>query len=185
MMRPDKIIDHWIESARRVDSPNCDARAHGCDPSLIVIHCISLPPGEFGSDAIDRLFTNRLDPEAHPFFATIATLRVSAHLLIRRDGSLVQYVPFLRRAWHAGLSSFSGRAVCNDFSIGIELEGTDRSHFEDAQYRRLDACLIALLETYPSLRSDRITGHSDIAPARKSDPGTEFDWRRVLASDDG
>jgi AmpD protein len=180
-MPEDPIMDHWLASARRVASPNCDDRPCVEEPSLIVIHCISLPPGEFGSDAVDRLFTNRLDPSAHPFFAEIFHLRVSAHLFIRRDGSLVQYVPFDRRAWHAGLSSYQGRPVCNDFSIGIELEGTDDSPYEDIQYQRLNESLELLLGTYPSLSVERIAAHSDIAPDRKTDPGHCFDWSRVLA----
>lgn len=176
----DRITEHWLHSARRVLSPNCDQRPGGEGPSLIVIHCISLPPGQFGSDDIERLFTNRLDPDAHPFFTGITDLRVAAHLLIRRDGTLIQFVPFDRRAWHAGRSSYRGRASCNDFSIGIELEGTDDSPFETSQYDRLDRTLRTLLEAYPTLSRARIVGHSDIAPDRKTDPGSGFDWRRVL-----
>lgn len=173
------IIDHWLDIARQLDSPNHDARPDPSDISLVVIHGISLPPGEFGGDGIDRLFTNTLDPEAHPYFATIAGLRVSTHLLIRRDGELVQYVPFDRRAWHAGASSYRGRAVCNDFAIGIELEGTDTTPYTDAQYAQLNEVLAALFAAYSGLEPARVAGHSDIAPGRKTDPGASFDWRRV------
>ena len=166
-----------VVGARFVDSPNHDARPDNEPPSLLVIHGISLPPGEFGGPWIDALFTNTLDPQAHPYFAGIHALRVSSHLLIRRDGELVQYVPFDKRAWHAGLSSYQGRERCNDFSIGIELEGTDEAPYEAAQYRVLAECVAALLAAYPQLSAERITGHSDIAPGRKSDPGPHFDWQ--------
>jgi len=146
---------------------------------LLVLHNISLPPGEFGGPWIDQLFLNRLDPAAHPYFAEIAHLRVSAHLLIRRDGSLTQYVPFHRRAWHAGVSSFQGREGCNDFSIGIELEGSDHQPFAPAQYEVLAPVVAALRSAYPAITPDRIVGHSDIAPGRKSDPGPCFDWQRL------
>lgn len=165
-----------VSSARYVASPNCDERPAGCTVSLVVIHSISLPPGEFGGDAIEQLFTNRLSPEAHPYFATIAHLRVSAHFFIRRDGALMQFVPCDRRAWHAGESCWRGRSCCNDFSIGIELEGTDETTFTDKQYERLTQLLGALRKRYP-LRD--IAGHSDIAPGRKSDPGPHFDWQRL------
>ena len=164
---------------RFVDSPNQDERPSGSGITLAVIHSISLPPGEFGGDAIERLFTNRLDPAAHPYFAEIAHLRVSSHFLIRRDGELVQFVPVGRRAWHAGASSWRGRARCNDFSVGIELEGTDDGAFTDAQYSRLAALLNGLRRDLP-LRD--LAAHSDIAPGRKTDPGTGFDWPRLLAS---
>lgn len=173
-----------MAAARQVDSPNQDERPAGTAPELIVVHSISLPPAQFGGPWIDRLFTNTLDPRAHPFFAGIAALRVSAHLLVRRDGGLVQYVPFHRRAWHAGRSRWQGRDACNDFSVGIELEGTDRDPFTWPQYRRLGAVVRALCRAYPSLSADRIAGHSDIAPGRKTDPGPGFDWgklRKVLA----
>jgi N-acetyl-anhydromuramoyl-L-alanine amidase len=158
---------------RVVESPNHDERPAGADVFLAVIHSISLPPGEYGGDAIERLFTNRLDPAAHPCFREIAHLRVSSHYLIGRDGALVQFVPVARRAWHAGASSWRGRSACNDFSIGIELEGTDTTAFEDAQY----AVLASLLK---SLRVRDIAGHSDLAPGRKTDPGVGFEWRRLL-----
>ena len=144
-----------------------------------MVHSISLPPGEFGGDAIERLFTNRLDPAAHPYFREIAGLKVSSHFLIRRDGELVQFVPVARRAWHAGVSSWRGRERCNDFSIGVELEGTDDGPFTDAQYACL-ASLVAALKAKHPLRD--IAAHSDVAPGRKNDPGPRFDWRRLLAA---
>lgn len=168
-----------LAAARQVASPNHDARPPGSEPELIVIHSISLPPGEFGGPWIDRLFTNSLDPAAHPYFAQIAGLRVSAHLLVRRDGELVQYVPFHRRAWHAGASCWQGRERCNDFSVGIELEGTDTGDYTTAQYRRLAAAVRALCRAYPALSAGRLAGHSDIAPGRKSDPGPGFDRARL------
>jgi N-acetyl-anhydromuramoyl-L-alanine amidase len=162
---------------RVVDSPNQDERPAGVEISLVVLHSISLPPGEYGGDAIERLFTNRLDPAAHPYFAEIQDLHVSSHFLVRRDGELVQFVPVERRAWHAGVSAWRGRSRCNDFSVGIELEGTDAHPFEDAQYGAL-AELVSELRTRLPLRA--IAGHSDIAPGRKTDPGAGFDWRRLL-----
>jgi AmpD protein len=146
---------------------------------VLVVHCISLPPGKFGGDAIERLFTNRLDPAAHPFFREIAGLRVSSHFLIRRDGELLQFVPVARRAWHAGASSWRGRGRCNDFSVGIELEGTEDASFTRAQYARLSV-LIRHLQSRLPLRD--IAAHSDIAPGRKTDPGARFDWPRLLAA---
>ena len=162
---------------RIVDSPNQDQRPAGVEISLVVIHSISLPPGEFGGDAIERLFTNRLDPAAHPYFESIAHLRVSSHFLVRRDGALLRFVPVERRAWHAGASSWRGRSRCNDFSVGIELEGADEAPFEDAQYAALAALLAQLRAALP-LRA--IAGHSEIAPGRKTDPGPRFDWPRLL-----
>jgi AmpD protein len=159
-------------------SPNCDERPIGMAPELIVIHNISLPPGEFGGDWIEALFTNRLDPAAHPYFTQVHRLRVSAHLLIRRRGALIQFVPFHQRAWHAGKSNYRGRDQCNDFSIGIELEGTDDIDYESVQYKKLVEVIQALVAAYPSLSRDRITGHEHIAPGRKTDPGPAFDWRR-------
>jgi AmpD protein len=167
-----------LVAARQCPSPNQDARPPGCVPDLLVIHAISLPPGEFGGEWIDALFQNRLVPQAHPYFHRIAGLRVSAHLLVRRDGELVQYVPLHRRAWHAGPSSFRGRSACNDFSIGIELEGTDDSPFDDIQYLTLVEASRRVLRLYPAITPDHIVGHSDIAPGRKTDPGPYFDWRR-------
>ncbi|MGI9305254.1 MAG: 1,6-anhydro-N-acetylmuramyl-L-alanine amidase AmpD [Gammaproteobacteria bacterium] len=168
-----------LEQARQVPSPNCDERPEGCQPELIVIHNISLPPGEFGGAWIDDLFTNCLDPRAHPYFAGVCGLRVSAHALIRRDGEIVQYVPFHHRAWHAGASVYEGRQHCNDFAIGIELEGDDETPYDDRQYEMLTPVLVALLNAYPGLSAGRIAGHADIAPGRKTDPGSAFDWERM------
>lgn len=168
-----------LGAVRQVLSPHFDARPKGSAPELIVVHGISLPPGKFGGAWIDQLFTGGLDPDAHPFFRDIAQQRVSAHALIRRDGQVVQYVPFPARAWHAGESQYQGRAACNDFSIGIELEGTDDLAYEDAQYESLAQLIRALLAAYPSLASERVVGHSDIAPRRKTDPGGAFDWSRL------
>jgi len=169
--------------ARQVPSPNQDARPDGAEISLLVIHGISLPPGEFGGDDIDRLFTNTLDPAVHPYFREIHTLRVSAHLLIRRDGEVVQYVPFHRRAWHAGVSCHGGREACNDFSIGIELEGTDTVPYTEAQYRVLDELLPLLRRAYPAIGPADVVGHCHIAPGRKTDPGPAFDWARLGRSE--
>ena len=162
---------------RTVDSPNQDERPPGSVPTLAVIHCISLPPGEYGGDAIERLFTNRLDPGAHPYFRALSGLRVAAHFLVRRDGALVQFVPLHLRAWHAGASSWRGRARCNDFSVGIELEGADDDAFAPAQYTRARELIHALCARLP-LRG--LAAHSDIAPGRKTDPGARFDWPRLL-----
>jgi AmpD protein len=170
--------DDWLPAARRVESPNQDARPAGTAIDLLVIHNISLPPGQFGGGWIEDLFLNRLDPHAHPYFAGIAELRVSAHALVRRDGSLVQFVPLRRRAWHAGRSCHEGREACNDFSIGIELEGADDQPFTDAQYARLAEVARQIMARYPAIDAERIVGHSDIAPGRKTDPGPAFDWQR-------
>ncbi|QSA96251.1 1,6-anhydro-N-acetylmuramyl-L-alanine amidase AmpD [Methylococcus sp. EFPC2] len=171
-----KIEQGWLDSARRCPSPHCDDRSDPAGLALIVVHCISLPPGEFGGDWIDRLFLGTLPADAHPYFAAIHQLRVSAHLLIRRDGEIVQYVPFDRRAWHAGVSVYRGRECCNDFSIGIELEGDEQTAYADVQYRRLAEVIAGLLAHYPTLSRADIAGHSDIAPGRKTDPGDSFDW---------
>jgi AmpD protein len=162
---------------RVVDSPNQDDRPPGTEISLVVIHSISLPPGEYGGDAIERLFTNRLDPGAHPYFAEIHELRVSSHFLIRRDGEVVQFVPVERRAWHAGASSWRGRGRCNDFSVGIELEGTDEDLFSNEQYTALAALLRSVQKQLP-VRA--IAAHSEVAPGRKTDPGARFDWEGLL-----
>ena len=159
-----------------VPTANCDQRPQGEAVSLLVIHAISLPPGEFGGDAIERLFTNRLDPDAHPYFRSIHGLRVSAHFLIMRDGRLIQFVPCDRRAWHAGVSSWHQRENCNDFSIGIELEGCDDQPFEDTQYDVLRHLVAVLKHHYPITD---VVGHADIAPGRKTDPGPFFDWQRL------
>ncbi|MFZ2451534.1 MAG: 1,6-anhydro-N-acetylmuramyl-L-alanine amidase AmpD [Methylovulum miyakonense] len=173
------IKQHWLADAARIVSPNYDERADPSDISLVVIHCISLPPGEFGNAYIDQLFCNRLDPDDHPYFKEIYQLKVSAHVLVKRDGACVQYVPFDRRAWHAGQSSYQGRDRCNDFSIGIELEGTELVAYTDRQYQQLSTLIRALLANYPGLSKQRIAAHSDIAPGRKTDPGPSFDWRRL------
>ncbi|MES9904438.1 MAG: 1,6-anhydro-N-acetylmuramyl-L-alanine amidase AmpD [Sedimenticola sp.] len=167
-----------LATARQHPSPNQDDRPRGCGVDLLVIHNISLPPSEFGGPGIDDLFLNRLDPDAHPYFQEIHQLRVSSHLLIRRDGELIQYVPLNRRAWHAGLSCFDGRECCNDFSIGIELEGADDTPYSDEQYHSLALAARQVMAIYPAITSERITGHSDIAPGRKTDPGPAFDWQR-------
>ncbi|NKF20692.1 1,6-anhydro-N-acetylmuramyl-L-alanine amidase AmpD [Solimonas marina] len=173
--------DGWMRGARICVSPNFDARpAH--EISLLVIHNISLPPGRFGGPYIDALFTNTLDPQAHPYFAGIHGLRVSSHLLIGRNGAATQYVPFTARAWHAGVSSFDGRERCNDFSVGIELEGCDERAFTARQYARLVRVTRALMHAYPQITASRIAGHSDIAPGRKTDPGPCFDWARYRAA---
>ena len=168
----------WLPQARRVPSPNWDERPQGLAIDLLVIHGVSLPPGEFGGPWIDALFQNRLDPGAHPYFGPIATLRVSSHLLIRRDGKLIQYVDLRQRAWHAGVSWFGGRERCNDFSIGIELEGADEIPYEPVQYQVLADTSRVLLRHFPAITPERIVGHSDIAPGRKTDPGPAFDWAR-------
>lgn len=170
-----------LAAAGYLPSPNCDARPPDSIIDLVVVHGISLPPGEFGGGHIAALFTNRLDPGGHPYFAEIAHLRVSAHLLIRRDGELLQFVPFHQRAWHAGVSSFEGRSACNDFSVGIELEGVDDLPYEPVQLERLAAVIRALSRAYPAIRPDRVVGHSDVAPGRKTDPGSAFDWCRLHA----
>jgi len=172
-----QLRDGWLEGVRRQPSPHHDCRPEDESPSLLVVHNISLPPGEFGGPWIDALFAGTLDPEAHPYFAGIAHLRVSAHCLIRRDGEIVQYVPFDKRAWHVGISHYQGRERRNDFSIGIELEGTDTLPYTDEQYQQLVAITRALIPLYPQIAAN-ITGHSDIAPERKTDPGPAFDWAR-------
>ena len=182
MRLPDFDVDlrsGLLRGARQVPSPNFDARPPGTPIDLVVVHGISLPPGTYGGPWIDRLFTNTLPADEHPYFAEVHALRVSAHLLIRRQGEVVQYVSFADRAWHAGRSCYRGREACNDFSIGIELEGSDRCAYEDAQYRVLAAVLAALCGAYPGLSPERIVGHSDVAPGRKSDPGPAFDWPRA------
>ncbi len=175
-----KINQHWLTDITRIPSPNSDERPDPEDISLLVIHCISLPPGEFGNHYIDQLFCNQLNLNEHPYFKDIYQLTVSAHLLIKRDGSCAQYVPFDKRAWHAGKSIYEGRERCNDFSIGIELEGTELVDYTDQQYAQLAKVVRILFEAYPKLSTQRITGHSDIAPGRKTDPGSSFDWQRLL-----
>jgi AmpD protein len=175
------IEDGTVRDARQVASPNHDARPSGTTIDLLVVHGISLPPGEYGGPYIEQFFTNALDPAAHPYFATIDSLRVSSHLLVRRNGELVQFVNLQDRAWHAGSSSFAGRERCNDFSIGVELEGADEIAYEDAQYARLADMATALMREFPAITPARIRGHSDIAPGRKTDPGSAFDWIRFRA----
>lgn len=164
--------------ARHVASPNCDNRPPGMPISLIVIHNISLPPNQFGGDGVIELFTNKLDPAAHPYYREIYQRRVSAHFFIRRNGELIQFVPCDKRAWHAGVSQWQDREHCNDFSIGIELEGSDDTPFESAQYTVLKNLMTALKQAYPVTN---IAGHSDIAPGRKTDPGPFFDWQQINA----
>ena len=162
-----------LAEADFIASPNCDERPPGAEITLAVVHAISLPPGEFGGNGVERFFTNRLDPTEHPYYATIQALRVSAHFYVRRDGHVVQFVPCAKRAWHAGVSSWLGRECCNDFSVGIELEGCDELPFEVAQYQALAYLVDALARRYP-LRD--VAGHADVAPGRKTDPGPCFDW---------
>lgn len=171
-----------VPCARQAPSPNHDARPAWAAVDLVVIHAISLPAGQFGGPWIDDLFQNRLNPAADPFFAGLVGLRVSAHFLVRRDGELVQYVPLHRRAWHAGISSFEGRAECNSWSVGIELEGTDTVSYEHPQYDTLNRLLAALRGAYPAITPQRIVGHAEIAPGRKTDPGEAFDWARIVSS---
>lgn len=167
------------KDVRWIKSPNYDQRPVKDDISLLVIHNISLPPGEFGGCHVDQLFQNTLDPEYHPYFKEICHLKVSSHVLIDREGAVVQYVPFHKRAWHAGESEFEGRSACNDFSIGIELEGSDDQPFTSIQYQKLAELIEVLLRSYTNLSSGNIVGHSDIAPGRKTDPGPHFDWLRL------
>jgi AmpD protein len=166
----------WLQGTKRIDSPNFDARPEGERVSLIVIHAISLPPNDFGGPGVIELFTNRLDPAEHPYYATIQHLRVSSHFFIRRDGELIQFVSTEDRAWHAGVSTWRERERCNDFSVGVELEGCDTLPFEDRQYETLTVLLQQLVQQYPGCD---VAGHSDIAPGRKTDPGPFFDWART------
>jgi AmpD protein len=168
-----------MRGARQIASPNYDSRPTGVEANLIVVHGISLPPGEFGGPWIDRLFTNTLPAELHPYFAEVGSQRVSSHLVVNRDGAVTQYVSFTERAWHAGKSIYQGREACNDFSVGVELEGTDTLSYEAPQYGALAQVVAALCAAYPRLSPDRLVGHSDIAPGRKTDPGPAFDWPRA------
>lgn len=169
-----------IAGIKQLSSPHHDNRPEGVVPELIVVHAISLPPGQYDNDYIDQFFTGTLNHSSHSYFKSLIDLKVSAHCLIKRDGRIVQYVPFSQRAWHAGVSSYQGRGDCNDYSIGIELEGTDETPFEPAQYQVLVDLCNALLRAYPSLSAKHIVGHSDIAPGRKTDPGRCFDWDALL-----
>lgn len=168
-----------IEPAIQCPSPNHDDRPDGCEPELLIVHGISLPPGAFGGGQVEAFFCNRLDRTLHPYFEEIVDMRVSAHLLLERNGRLVQFVPFDKRAWHAGESAFRGKACCNDFSIGIELEGTDELPYSDEQYARLAGITLAICAAYPGIMPATIAGHCDVAPGRKSDPGPAFDWLRL------
>lgn len=172
------ITGGWLQPARQAPSPNFGPRPEGCEPELLVIHNISLPPGEYGGDCIERLFTNCLDWNEHPFFGEIRGAQVSSHLLIRRCGEVVQFVDLRQRAWHAGQSCYAGRDNCNDFSIGIELEGTDDDAYTEVQYATLAAVSRALLSHYSGMGNSRIVGHCDISPGRKTDPGPAFDWNK-------
>jgi len=179
------ITSGLVKEERQHLSPNCDSRPNESDISLIVINGISLPPGKFGKDYIDQLFCNQLNPDEHPYFKDISDLKVSSHLLIRRDGEVVQYVPFQKRAWHAGVSCYEKRDCCNDYSIGIEMEGEDETPYTDIQYQVLATIIKDLIKSYPELNEQTITGHSDIAPGRKTDPGEAFDWgilRKLLSA---
>lgn len=167
-----------VEGVRFVPSPNCDARPGNMRPEVLIVHNISLPPGVFGGPGIEQLFCNALDANEHPYYAQIKDLQVSAHLVVRRTGEAVQFVPLHLRAWHAGQSQCEGRSRVNDFSIGIELEGSDELPFEEIQYRQLSELTRAILATYPDITLERTYGHSDIAPGRKTDPGPHFDWAR-------
>ena len=170
-----------IDNIQYIASPNRDDRPVDEDIDLIVVHSISLPPGEYGGPWIEKLFTNTLPADEHPYFKEIHQLKVSAHVLIRRDGSVQQFVPFHQRAWHAGASCYERRETCNDYSIGIEMEGSDDSEFEDSQYQQLAELIDALAASYEKIDKNRLTGHSDIAPGRKTDPGTGFDWNKLRA----
>lgn len=174
------IHQNRLTEATWKPSPNFDERPDPSGISLLVIHCISLPPGEFDNDYIDQLFTNKLNPDEHFYFNEIYQLTVSSHLLIKRTGEIVQYVPFDKRAWHAGKSEYQGQEKCNDFSIGIELEGTEFVDYTSDQYTQLARVITALVKAYPHLSTQRITGHCDIAPGRKTDPGASFDWAKLF-----
>lgn len=171
-----------LDCADYIASPNCDERPDNIKAKLLIIHNISLPPNEFNGPYITQLFTNTLQASTHPFFEEIVHLRVSSHLLIRRNGDIIQYVPFHKRAWHAGVSSYKGESACNNFSIGIELEGADDIPYEAEQYAQLSAVTKTLLAAYPEMSAEDITGHCDIAPERKTDPGPAFDWNKYRKS---
>lgn len=173
--------DFWLTKVKRVPSPFYNERPEHTEIDLLVIHNISLPPGQYGGDEIEDFFTGKLDKNAHPFFAVIDQMQVSAHCLVRRDGSIIQFVPFNKRAWHAGRSSFAGKVECNDYSIGIELEGTDYEAYTQAQYQALTSLSIAIMQRFPAITPQRITGHQYIAPQRKTDPGLTFNWRYYRA----
>ena len=172
------ILNGWWQQATRLDSPNYNDRPEGCPVSLLVIHNISLPPAQYGGGFVQKFFLNQLDSSFHPYFESIQNLQVSAHCFIERDGKATQFVSFLKRAWHAGRSTFQGRENCNDFAIGIELEGTDDEPYTESQYECLVALTILLMSEYPEIKLEHIVGHNDIAPDRKTDPGPAFDWQK-------
>ena len=176
------ITDHYVDQAKFIESPNFSDRPAGVKPTLLVIHNISLPPGKFGGPYIADFFQNRLDTSKHPFFEEIADLQVSSHLFVDREGQLIQFVDLNKKAWHAGISEFEGQKECNDFSIGIELEGTDTEPYSDKQYLSLISLTNCLMERYSGISTERIVGHCDIAPSRKTDPGVSFDWSRYKNS---
>lgn len=173
-----EILQGWLNTSRRTPCGHFDARPNADDVSLLVIHNISLPPNQFGSEYVESFFAGKLDPTQHPFFESIYKMRVSSHLYIRRSGEIVQFVNFNDRAWHAGMSSFQGRTRCNDFSIGIELEGADNISYSDAQYNAVQRATCSIMRAYPNITMGRIVGHMDIAPGRKTDPGVAFNWTR-------
>lgn len=172
-------VSGLLSPAAQCPSPNQDDRPEDCRPEMIVIHGISLPPGKFGGPEVEQLFTNRLDWDAHPYYQEIRNMQVSSHLLIRRDGTVLQFVPFTHRAWHAGESRFRGRHRCNDFSLGIELEGTDDKPYTNRQYHHLVPIVRVILDAYPGMSIRTVAGHCDVSPGRKSDPGPAFDWPRL------
>lgn len=176
------VTNHLLDQAEFLESPNSSERTKGIKPSLIVIHNISLPPNNFGGDYIVDFFLNKLDSSEHPFFEEIKDLKVSSHLFIDRTGKVIQFVDFNKKAWHAGISKFEGKEDCNDFSIGIELEGTDTESYSDEQYQSLTSVTKCLMNIYSKITKDRIVGHADIAPKRKTDPGESFDWPRYRSS---
>jgi len=175
--------DGWLQNGQadvlHVASPNCDDRPKNLAIELIVVHCISLPPNEFGGHYIEQLFCNQLNHDEHDYFMQLKDLKVSSHLLIRRDGQIIQFVPFSQRAWHAGVSKWQDREHCNDFSIGIELEGADHINYDDRQYQQLNAVIKSLKSQYPKIGTESVVGHNDIAPGRKTDPGEAFEWQRL------
>ncbi|MEE4299670.1 MAG: 1,6-anhydro-N-acetylmuramyl-L-alanine amidase AmpD [Pseudomonadales bacterium] len=177
-----EIRDHRLVGVRQCPSPNCDPRPDGTAIELVVVHGISLPPGRFGAEDVEALFCNRLDASCRPDYASLEGVRVSSHLLVHRTGACVQFVPFHLRAWHAGVSSWRGREGCNDFSVGIELEGTDEAAYTDAQYSVVGAVIRSLRSTYGAIAEDAVVGHADVAPGRKTDPGPAFDWARLGAA---
>jgi AmpD protein len=169
----------WLQSVEVFRSPNFDSRPDNTPIKLVVVHGISLPPGEYGGGHIQQFFCNNLDPQLHPYFESICSMTVSAHCLVERDGNIIQFVSFADRAWHAGASEWRGESVCNNFSVGIELEGCDDQSYSDEQYSSLAKLVATLRSKYPEIGADAITGHSDIAPGRKTDPGPAFEWAKL------